>query len=401
MVLFPTIILTLSAAAAIPSAAQLPEDSGPWPAGWQDVTFTDSNYGQGSVHARIHYPALSAGQNTSAANNSGPFPMVALMHGYLGSADGLDMLGNHMASHGYLVASIDTHSGLFPDTMDYAWNIRAMLQWAEDESNTVGSWLENMARPGDWAAVGHSMGGGTLSLLIGIEPRVRAIVGMQAADADSPGETNMNNFTGAGMWIAGSVDNIVPPATVRRWYQRATSAARRSYFLVTGMGHVGPTDNPGNGQPMPGSEQQAVHRRLITPFLDAELRGDDSAYEFIYGSSVDAPWTVEQSSPQPILWGGHEATSTSAEFAIHGMPFSNAVFAWSTALGSTVTPFGLADLDLVAGGQTPVIGLGPLGWGRGDYPFPPMSSGTTFYFQAASFQGANGALTQSLSVTVP
>ena len=69
MVLLPTIILTLSAAAAIPSAAQLPEDPGPWPAGWQDVTFTDSNYGLGLVHARIHYPALSAGQNAMAANN--------------------------------------------------------------------------------------------------------------------------------------------------------------------------------------------------------------------------------------------------------------------------------------------------------------------------------------------
>ncbi|MDP7063004.1 MAG: hypothetical protein QF489_08770 [Planctomycetota bacterium] len=363
--------------------------------------FTDSNYGQGFIHARIHYPALSAGQGATAANNSGPFPVVALMHGWLGSADGLDMIGNHMASHGYLVASIDTHSGLFPDTMDYARNTRAMLQWAEDQSNTPGSWLDNMARLGDWAAVGHSMGGGTLSLLIGIEPRVRVIVGMQAADADPLGTTNMNNYTGAGMWIAGSVDNIVPPLTVRRWYDRATLGSRRSYFNVIGMGHVGPTDTVGNGDPMPGAEQQAVHRRLITPFLDAELRGDEGAYEFIYGSSVDDPWTMSQSSLQPILWGGRAATSTSAEFGLHGMPFASAVFAWSTALGSTVTPFGLADLDLVAGGQTPVFGLGPLGWGRDDFTFPPLSSGTTFYFQAAAFQGSNGALTRSFGVTVP
>ena len=392
-------VFLLSLAAAL--AVQLPEDPGPWPAGWQDVAFTDANFGQGFVFARIYYPAIVAGQNTLADNSGGPYPMVALLHGYLGSADGLDMLGNHFASHGYLVASIDTHSGLFPDIMDYAWNTRAMLQWTEDQSQTPGTWLEGMARAGDWAAIGHSMGGGTLSLLIGIEPRVRVIVGMQAAEADPPGPLNMISFTGAGMWIAGSVDAIVPPATVRLWYQRATSAARRSFFEVIGMGHLGPSDNPSNNQPMSAAEQQAVHRRLITPFLNAEMNGDVAAYEFIYGSTVSAPWSVAQSSTQPILWGGASASSSGAEFGVHGVPFSNAVFAWSTALGNSMTPFGAAGIDLAFGGSTPTFVLGPNGWGRDVFSFPPMWSGTTVYFQAASFQGAAGALTDVVSVVVP
>jgi len=395
-------LLTLALAAPL-FAAQLPEDPGPWPAGWQDVIFTDSNYGQGTVRARIHYPAVTAGQNAVADPSGGPYPMTALMHGWLGSADGLDTIANHFASHGYLVASIDTEKGLFPNVTNYAWDTRAMLQWVEDESSTTASWLRGMARGGDWAAVGHSMGGGTLSLLIGIEPRVRSIVGMQAADADPPGPGNMVNFTGAGMWIAGSVDWVVPPATVRQWYQRATMANRRSYFLVEGMGHTGCIDNPPNNEPMPGRDQQLVHMRLITSFLNAELRGDDTAYESIYGSEYAAnpPWTITQSCQRPILWGGNAATSNSAEFGLHGMPFSIGVFAWSTALGSTQTPFGISDLDLAFGGTTSPLPLDLAGWGSGDFAFSPIWSGTTMHFQAAAYLGNDGALTQSISLQVP
>ncbi len=396
--------MLLSLALSLPlAAAQLPEDPGPWPAGWQDVVFTDANYGQGTVRARIHYPAVTAGQNAAADPSGGPYPMTALMHGWLGSADGLDTIANHFASHGYLVASIDTEKGFFADTEAYAWDTRAMLQWCEDQSQNPMTWLSGMARGGDWAAIGHSMGGGTLSLLVGIEPRVRTIVGMQAADHDPPGPNNMANYTGAGMWIAGSVDWVVPPATVRQWYQRALKADRRSYFLVEGMGHTGCIDNPPNNEPMSGSDQQLVHMRLITTFLDAELSGDDTAYEYIYGSAftAGAPWTVIQSCQRPILWGGKMATSSSTELGLHGMPYSNGSIGWSPVLGSTQTPFGLADLDLAYGGYTNSIPLQVNGWGRGNFAFLPTWSGTTMYFQAAAYLGRDGALTQTISLQIP
>lgn len=396
--------MLLSLALAAPLlAAQLPEDPGPWPAGWQDVIFTDANFGQGTVRARIHYPALTEGENAVADPSGGPYPMAALMHGWLGSADGLDTIANHFASHGYLVASIDTEKGLFPNVTNYAWDTRAMLQWCEDQSQNPMTWLSGMARGGDWAAIGHSMGGGTLSLLIGIEPRVRAIVGMQAADTDPPGPGNMAAYTGAGMWIAGTEDWIVPPSTVRKWYQRAVQSDRRSYFLVQGMGHTGCIDDPPNNEPMPGRDQQLVHMRLITSFLDAELRGDDTAYEYIYGSEYAAnpPWTVTQSSQRPILWGGKAATSASAEFGLHGMANAYGVFAWSTQLGSSTTPFGVSDLDLSFGGNTNAMPLGSEGWGSADFAFSPIWSGTTVYFQAAAYLGSDGALTQSIALQIP
>ncbi|MAW59595.1 MAG: hypothetical protein CMJ94_02025 [Planctomycetes bacterium] len=393
--------LILLAAAA---PAQLPEDPGPYAAGWQVVSFADQNYGAGTVRARVHYPAQLAGRDTAVDLSGAPYQPVALMHGWLGSADGLDDLGNHLASHGYLVINLDTEKGLFPDVPAYAVDTRAALQWLEDESGDPASWLSGMAQSGvNWAAIGHSMGGGTLSHLIGIEPRVRAILGMQAADAIAPGPANMSQYTGAALWIAGSVDNIVPTGQVRRWYDRAGVTERRMFVEVEGMGHSGCLDNPPNNQPMPGDVQKRVHLRMLTLFLDAELRGEDAEYEYLVADvGGAAPWSFDQDCERPLLWGGASLTSQAGLFGVHGAAGSQTIFAWSTQLGSTSTPFGDAALDLNFGALTPPLSLGAAGWGKDYYAFPPSWSGTTVYFQAAVFQNAiDGALTAPLSLPIP
>jgi len=391
--------LLLSAAALTP---QLPEDPGPFLAGWQTVNFVDANYGAGTVRARVHYPALAEGRDTAPDLSQAPYQSIALMHGYLGSADGLDNMANHMASHGYLVVNLDTERGLFPNVPAYAVDGRAGLQWMEDESTNQASFLFGMAMVGDWAAIGHSMGGGTMGHLVGIEPRVRAIIGMQAADSEDPAAANMRAYTGAGLWIAGTRDRIVPPGTVKRWYDRAELASRRFYVNVTGMGHGGPTDTPPTNEPMPASEQQAVHRRMLIAFLDAEMRDEQAAYEFLAaGVGAGAPWSMQQQSLDPILWGGEMVSASNGLFGVHGLSGSETVFAWSTQLGSSATPFGNAGIDLSLGGSLAPASLGTAGFGKGTFNFPPTWTGSTVYFQAAVYQGNVGTLTDVLAVDVP
>ena len=396
--------VSLAALALALAPQTLPEDPGPYLAGWQVVSFSDANYGAGTVRARVHYPALIEGRDTAVDLSGAPYQPVALMHGWLGSADGLDDLGNHLASHGYLVINLDTERGLFPNVPAYAVDTRAALQWLEDESQFASSWLSGMGMVGvDWAAIGHSMGGGTLSHLVGIESRVRAIIGMQAASSDEPGPSNMRAYTGAGLWIAGSVDNIVRPGTVKAWYNRALVAERRMYVNVQGMGHGGPTDTPPNNEPMSAADQKTVHLRMLTLFLDAELRDEDAAYEYLVGEVGEgAPWTYEQQSARPILWGGADLSPSSGLFGIHGTAQSVAVFAWSTQLGSTTTPFGDAGIDLGFGGATAAIPLGAEAWGKSRFGFPPSWSGTTVHFQAAVYRSpSEGALTEVISLQIP
>lgn len=393
--------LVLSLLAGAP--AQLPEDPGEYQAGWRLVSFSDANYAAGTVTARVHYPANSATRDAAPDLSGAPYQQVALMHGWLGSASGLDDMANHMASHGYLVINLDTEKGLFPNVPAYAVDARAALQFLEDRSGNSSSWLHGMGKVGDWAAIGHSMGGGALSHLIGIEPRVRAILGMQASGSPAPGPSNMQNYDGVGLWIGGSEDTIVSAATVRQWYTRAGDASRRMFFEVQGMGHSGCLDNPSNNETMPGAEQKRVHRRMLIAFLDAEMREEHAAYEYLVadvGSS--APWTFEQSCPDPLLWGGASIVSTSGLFGVHGTANTQTVFAWSTQTGASQTPFGVSGLDFAAGGRTQPIALGSEGYGKSPFGFPPSWSGNTLYFQAAVYSGpGQGALTQLLSVFVP
>jgi hypothetical protein len=216
-------LLLLFFLTCLPVIAQEIEDPGPYPVGWRDVTFVDKIFGQGTITGRMYYPALSAGHMADPDPSSGPYPLVGFMHGWLSSPDMYDNLCTHIASWGFVVASTGTETGFFLDMDQFARDTRSFLHWVDSESNEPGSWLFGMAWDGDWAASGHSMGGGTLSFLIGIEPRVRTIVGLQALFT-AKGVDNMRDYTGNPYQIAGEVDMLVPWETVHDWFVEAVSA---------------------------------------------------------------------------------------------------------------------------------------------------------------------------------
>ena len=392
--------------AIAPLAAQagytLPEDPGPHGSGWQDIQFTDSTIGTGFIKARIYYPALTDGQNALPDSASGPYPLVALLHGYTGSGNMFFTLGGHLSSRGYLVAAIDTETGLFPSTEDYADDTHALLHWMEDQSADPISWLSGMANDGDWSAMGHSMGGGTLSLLIGLEPRVRSIVGMQPADHDAPGPANMAAFTGSAIFIAGEQDRIVPTRTVRKWYDRAVQAQRRIMVEVAGLGHGGPND---------GSDDEPTRfiQRLATGFLDAEVLGRVEDYETFFGDMVAGhePFDFDVDFEAPVIWGGRGRGNAMNEMGIVARPGDMTQAAWSFSLGSFYTPFGNGDLDLSPGqgGFTHYMRLGPDARVSGPVTLQAAWMGRTIYYQAAAWNTTvlgviDGALTNVLPLVI-
>ncbi len=384
-----------------------PEVPGPHAVGWRDVVFRDAQFGQGTIRARLYYPAQSAGQNTPADPSAGPFPLISFQHGRTATAKMYDNICSHLTSYGFLVASTDTQTSSNPNAQEFAEDTQALLHWVEGQSGSPASWLAGMARSGDWAAVGHSMGGRSLSLLIGIEPRVRTVVALQPGSAQFSGWGGVPAFTGASLWIAGSVDTIVPAATVVAWYNRAALCDRRFGFLVQGMGHLGCTDAPPTNEPLSASEQFRVHQRIVTAFLLAECMGKDEVYEWLAGAgaSYGEPWAFLQQCLRPALWGGLTPTALGIEMGVIGQTAEKATLAWSLATGSSSTPLGTAGIDLSQGS---LLGNYPLGSdGRGSWSqiLDPRFSGRTVYFQAGAWrliQGQPvGALTGVLPVTIP
>lgn len=397
MLLLPSLLL-----AALPQTSA-PEDPGPHLVGWRDVVAQDTIFNQGNVRARLYYPAVSAGQDAAADPSAGPYVLTGFQHGWLGSPSDYDELCSHLASWGFVVASTGTETGLFPDKAKYARDTRSLLHWAEQQSGVAGSWLEGMVAPGtDWTVTGHSMGGGTLSLLIGIEPRVRTIIGLQAASMNATGNNNMRAFTGRAYWIAGSVDWIVPSGTVRAWYDRGDSAARNVFWEIQGMGHVGCTDLPAVGEPLSGPEQLRLHRRLVGGLLRAESRGEEDLFVWTLGQGFAGEPSLQQSRCiDPPLWARLGPAGTTVETGLAGHHGRGGVLAWSLVPGSSATIYGelgLSRNDLVLASQGRLDATGVL---RLDLPVQPAWSGQTLYLQALALRPGGGAFSRTAALAIP
>lgn len=132
---------------------------------------------------------------------------------------------------------------------------------------------------------------------------MRAIVGLQAAP-EPAGVAAMLAFSGSAWWIAGSVDNLVPPPDVHDWFERARAASQRDlYWLVHGMGHTGCLDTLPNNEPLSGAEQHRVHRRLCTAIVESEVRGEENLLSAALGDSAfGQPWTAESDCQIPPVW---------------------------------------------------------------------------------------------------
>ena len=383
----------------------LPEDPGPHAPGWRDVTFQDDLYGQGTISARIYYPALAPGQNQPPDPVSGPYPLVGFLHGWLLDPDDYDDLCNHMATWGFLVASTGTETGLFPNHAQFARDTRSLLAWIDAESQDPTSWLEAMAAPGEWAAVGHSMGGGTLNLLIGIETRVRLTLGLQPASEGEPAISNLKSFTGRAFQVSGTDDWIVPPAVVRAWFDGAPAAARNFYFECQGIGHSGCTDNPDAlGGSLPGSEQARIHRRLVAGILRAELKDEENLYVDVVGEGM-APEPVHRESncSSPPYWTRMSAFQPNDLVAgLGGSPSGRALFLLALVPASIPTPYGMLGLDpssLFLYGDLPLTAEG---WTETGLKLPKAASGMVLHLQGGLFfSNGSGVLTRCTEVLVP
>jgi hypothetical protein len=390
---------------AIPAfAGPIIDDPGPQAVGWKDVTFVDTIHGQGTIEGRLFYPALTPGQNAEPDPLSGPYPLVGFQHGWLLNPSNYDNLCTHAASFGFVVASTGTETGFFPDYNQFALDTRSFLAWVEAESGNPASWLHGMAAAGDWAAVGHSMGGGSLSLLIGAEPRVRTIIGLQSATLSGQGVAEMQSFTGNVIQVAGSVDWIVPPNMVREWYDSAENARRKAWFLVEGMGHLGCMDNPGGGDPLPPAEQARLHRRLVAGFLLAEMKGEEGWYHALMGEDMDPePVDRECRMIEPAFWAQESPYQVrNLTAGIGGAEGDTAGILASLLPGSAITPYGELGLDPFSFFVLDLALLDASGFHELLLPIPASGAGVTLYLQGGVlYSGGGGQLTRTIELVLP
>jgi dienelactone hydrolase len=193
---------------------------------------------------------INAGRDAQAAD--GPFPVVLFSHGSAGVRVQSSFLTYHLASWGMVVAAPDHPSrdllnrlGGGPaeptNSVDDLLGTLALMTAENDQGPLEGRLdLDNVA------AVGHSAGGGTI-LQAANDPAVDGYVSMASGilggnDA-APELPDKPSF-----FLAGAVDQIVPPARTRAAYEAVPSPSL--LWIIDGVGHNGFDDfcTFGNGQ---------------------------------------------------------------------------------------------------------------------------------------------------------
>lgn len=325
-------------------ALAVPAPTGPHLVSHRDLVFVDGLFGQGQVEARLYYPATASAPGAPA--EGGPYPLVAMMHGWLGQAWMYDGICEALASHGFVVASTDTETGLLLNMEALAWDTVASLHYVEAGSEVPGSWLEGLISDAPWSAMGHSMGGATLARLVDAEPRIEQIAAFMPYLGEAGDYARLEAFPGAALYLSGTHDTTAPPEMTDDWFARF-SGTRGLSLQIAGAGHQGVTDDPwGTVTPMPHAQQLEITHDLTVAFFLAEVSGQEERYRDLIGPGAPEVFAQARSaSSAPALWAEVEPGDV-LELGVAGEPGDHATI-W---LGTGPIDTG-ADAGLLAGSQ--------------------------------------------------
>ena len=180
--------------------------------------------------------AYAAARDADVA--SGKFPVVLFSHGFGGFRTQSTFLTSYLASRGMIVIAPDHPSrdlsaaltgGTF-DTDDPQIHLLESLDFLVNDNEKFAAHVD----ADRVATLGHSAGGGT-ALAVAADDRIDGYVSMASGRLGAAGESPMP--TKPSFFLAGSVDNIVPPSRTADAHEAAPKPSL--YWNIDGVGHNG------------------------------------------------------------------------------------------------------------------------------------------------------------------
>ncbi|NNK07681.1 MAG: hypothetical protein HKP50_10280, partial [Myxococcales bacterium] len=201
------------------------------------------------------------------ASGNGSFPLVVFAHGSSSYRNQSTFLTTHLASWGFVVASVDyLERGLQgflgdePDpVLDDVELTRMVVALMASENEVAGGLLNGRVSTDQIAITGHSAGGGT-SIRFGEEPDVVTYIPLSAGISD---EGTIELPDKPSLWIAGAIDGVVSPERTANAFAAASAPAR--HVVIEAMGHLGPSDICAVGENGGGVIAIALEAGLLIP----------------------------------------------------------------------------------------------------------------------------------------
>jgi dienelactone hydrolase len=259
-----------------------------------------------------------------AGRREGKFPFLVFSHGNGGLRHQNVFQLDHLASHGYVIATPD-HTGnagvtVLPDKVvqyDRKGRQRAVTDREKDVSflitrlcsaeSEAESWLRGALDAGRIGVLGHSFGGLTSCHAASEDPRIKAILPMTLA-LTKPVGTPM-------LLMLGALDRTVKEAgnvASFGYYMSCTgprhllTIQRAGHFSFSDMDRINPTFGDGIGVETKGSETveflgmeltKEIINAYTLAFFDHYLRGDASAGDFLRGNAYPNEVTLRSDPP--------------------------------------------------------------------------------------------------------
>ncbi len=227
--IFLAIVLAVAAVPTLDGRAQgVPADPGlPGPYATEQFNFTLQGLG-----ATVFYPGAGG-----AVAAGGPFSGLVLGHGFARARAQHVNNGAFLASHGYIVVTVDFPSPFSPDFDAWAAQISAALDWLEAQNADSASRFYQQIAVDRLGALGHSAGGMATWVAAGQDNRIKATMPLDpvpANDADLPA-------LGAGLvapsgWTGAPGSSCNASASYNQLYP-LVAASHKAQYIVSNATH--------------------------------------------------------------------------------------------------------------------------------------------------------------------
>jgi predicted dienelactone hydrolase len=211
--------LSVQAQTAPPTSDSLNATAGPFAI---SSTSVSSLSARGFGGGTIYYPSAS-----------GRYGVVAISPGYTASQSTIAWLGRRLASHGFVVITIDTNS-----TLDQPPSRATQLMAALDHVvNRANSTVRSRVDPTRQAVAGHSMGGGGSLIAARDNPSLKAVYPMTPWSVSK----DFSRVRVPTMIIGADNDSIASVVThARPFYSSLAASLPKAYGELNNASHFAP-----------------------------------------------------------------------------------------------------------------------------------------------------------------
>lgn len=283
--LSPILLAVVLAFAALPPhdgyAQGVPADPGlPGPYPTEQFNFTLNGLG-----ATVFYPGAGG-----AVAAGGPFAGLALGHGFARSRAQHANNGVFLASHGYVVVTVDFPNPTSPNFTAWAAQISAALDWLEAQNADPASRFFQQIAVDRLGALGHSAGGMATWGAAGQDSRIRAIMPLDPVPANGADLAAL----GAGLvvpsgWTGAPGSSCNASASYNQLYP-LVAAGHKAQYIVGNATHCD-FEDPTNflctltcGGASDARRQ--IWRRYTVAWFKYYLDGDTGYYHYLYGDGL-------------------------------------------------------------------------------------------------------------------